>query len=99
MPLTGIASDNILVLANPEVIALRSESGLTQRALAERVGIKQPQLARIESGRQIPKLETLALIADGAGYTIEVNFIPKKGKRRSQKIKPMKVNPRELLDT
>lgn len=77
------------------VIALRSESGLTQRDLAERVGIKQPQLARIEAGRQIPKLETLALLAEGAGYTVEVNFIPKTGKKRSQKIKPIKVTPRE----
>jgi DNA-binding XRE family transcriptional regulator len=80
------------------VIALRAESGLTQRDLAERVGIKQPQLARIEAGRQIPKLETLALLAEGAGYTIEVNFIPKTGKKRSQKIKPIKVPPRELND-
>ena len=50
------------VLANPEVIALRSESGLTQRELAERVGIKQPQLARIESGRSICGLCRWALL-------------------------------------
>jgi len=80
------------------VIALRSESGLTQRDLADRVGIKQPQLARIEAGKQIPKLATLALLAEGAGYTIEVNFIPKTGKKRSQKIKPIKVYSRELID-
>ncbi|MBW4637365.1 MAG: helix-turn-helix domain-containing protein [Gloeocapsa sp. UFS-A4-WI-NPMV-4B04] len=80
------------------VIALRSQSGLTQRELAERIGIKQPQLARIESGKQLPKLETLALLADGAGYTIEVNFVPKARKKRSQKIKPIKVAPRELVN-
>ena len=80
------------------VIALRSQSGLTQRELAERIGIKQPQLARIESGKQLPKLETLALLADGAGYTIEVNFVPKTRKKRSQKIKPIKVAPRELVN-
>lgn len=81
------------------VIALRSQSGLTQRELAERIGIKQPQLARIESGKQLPKLETLALLADGAGYTIEVNFVPKTRKKRSQKIKPVKVAPRELVNS
>lgn len=75
------------------VVALRTESGLTQRDLAERVGIKQPQLARIEAGRQIPKLETLALLAEGAGYTVEINFIPKTGKNSSRKIKPIKVTP------
>ena len=80
------------------VIALRSQNGLTQRELAERIGIKQPQLARIESGKQLPKLETLALLADGAGYTIEVNFVPKTRKKRSQKIKSIKVAPRELVN-
>jgi len=80
------------------VIALRTESGLTQRDLAERVGIKQPQLARIEAGRQIPKLETLALLAEGAGYIVEINFVPKSGKKRSQKIKPIRVTPLELVD-
>jgi ribosome-binding protein aMBF1 (putative translation factor) len=80
------------------VIALRTQSGLSQRELAERIGIKQPQLARIESGKQLPKLETLALLADGAGYTIEVNFVPKTRKKRSQKIESIKVAPRELVN-
>lgn len=80
------------------VIALRSESGLTQQGLAERIGIKQPQLARIETGRQIPKLKTLALIAEGAGYIIELNFVPKTEKRRSRKIQPIRVPLRELID-
>lgn len=80
------------------VIALRSQSGLTQRELAERIGIKQPQLARIESGKHLPKLETLALLADGSGYTIEVNFVPKTRKKPFQKIKPIKVAPRKLVN-
>lgn len=79
------------------VIALRSESGLTQRELAERIGLKQPQLARIEAGRQLPKLETLAKLAAGAGYALEINFVPKAGKKRSQKIKPIKVNSYESI--
>lgn len=58
------------------VIALRKASGLNQRDFAERVGIKQPQLARIESGKQIPKLETLMKLAAGAGYDLEVHFVP-----------------------
>jgi DNA-binding XRE family transcriptional regulator len=58
------------------IIALRKASGLNQRDFADRVGIKQPQLARIESGKQIPKLETLMKLAAGAGYTLEVHFVP-----------------------
>lgn len=58
------------------VIALRKASGLSQREFADRVGIKQPQLARIESGKQIPKLEMLSKLAAGAGYSLEVHFVP-----------------------
>lgn len=73
-----------------QLIALRAASRLTQRELAELVGMKQSQLARIESGKQIPKLDTLAKLAAGAGYTIEVHFIPLKG-RQTQKINPLRI--------
>jgi transcriptional regulator with XRE-family HTH domain len=73
-----------------QVIALRKTSGLTQREFAERIGIKQPQLARIERGKQIPKLETLTKIAAGAGYSLEIHFVPPKGKRH-QKIQPLHI--------
>jgi transcriptional regulator with XRE-family HTH domain len=59
-----------------KLIALRGSTGLTQREFAKRVGMKQSQLARIESGKQIPKLETLAKLAASAGYAIEIRFIP-----------------------
>lgn len=58
------------------VVILRDNVGLTQREFAARVGMKQSQLARIESGRQTPKLITLAKLAAGAGYRVEVNLIP-----------------------
>lgn len=77
-----------------QLIALRAASKLTQREFAEVVGMKQSQLARIESGKQIPKLDTLAKLAAGAGYNIEVHFIPLKG-RQTQKIKPLRI---ALLD-
>jgi len=76
-------------LAN-QLIALRAASGLTQREFAQRVGMKQSQLARIESGKQIPKLETLAKLASGAGYSVEVHFIPPKGEQ-TEKIKPLRI--------
>jgi len=59
-----------------ELIAMRKELGFTQRDLAERTGIKQPQLARIESGKQSPRLETLKAIASRAGYSVEIRLIP-----------------------
>ena len=74
-----------------QVIALRKASGLSQREFARRIGIKQPQLARIESGKQIPKLETLTKLAAGAGYTLEVHFVAPKGKRYP-KIEPLQIS-------
>ncbi|WP_414528449.1 MULTISPECIES: helix-turn-helix domain-containing protein [Nostocales] len=77
------------------VIALRKASGLNQRDFAELVGIQQPQLARIESGKQVPKFETLAKLASGAGYAVEIRFVPTKGKRR-QKVQPLTIPAKEL---
>jgi transcriptional regulator with XRE-family HTH domain len=79
-----------------QVIALRKASGLSQREFAERVGIKQPQLARIEAGKQVPKLETLTKLAAGAGYTLEVHFVAPKGKRYP-KIEPFQVSDQPLV--
>lgn len=69
------------------VIAMRSTTGLTQREFAEQIGIKQSQLARIESGKQMPKLETLARVAAAAGYKIEVSFLSS----QQQEIEPIKI--------
>lgn len=57
-------------------IAIRASTGLNQREFAERVGMKRSQIAQIESGKSIPKLETWAKLAAAAGYAVEVNFIP-----------------------
>jgi transcriptional regulator with XRE-family HTH domain len=79
-----------------QVITLRKASGLTQREFAERIGIKQPQLARIEAGKQVPKLETLSKLAAGAGYSLEIHFVPPKGKR-NQKIEPLIISDQSMI--
>jgi ribosome-binding protein aMBF1 (putative translation factor) len=50
---------------------LRESRGLTQKSLAEQLGMKQPMLARIERG-QMPTVPTLARLAKalGAEFTI-----------------------------
>lgn len=57
-----------------ELIANRISRKLTQAALADKVGIKQPSLARIESGSVMPSLYTLDRIAAVFGKTIELKF-------------------------
>lgn len=58
------------------LIALRQQLQMTQRELAAKAGIKQPQLARLESGKQSPRLETLAEIAASVGYQVEIKLVP-----------------------
>jgi ribosome-binding protein aMBF1 (putative translation factor) len=46
------------------IARLREKRGLSQRDLAKVTGIKQPQIARIEKGGQMPTLDTLWRLAD-----------------------------------
>ena len=54
-----------------KIVESRELLGLTQRDLAKKCGIKQPALARIETCKVIPKLNTIIKIADVVGINIE----------------------------
>ncbi|MFB6226009.1 MAG: multiprotein-bridging factor 1 family protein [Candidatus Paceibacteria bacterium] len=45
------------------LIEARTRRGLTQEELAQKIGSKQPAIARIENGRSLPTLNTLKRIA------------------------------------
>lgn len=53
------------------IAELRKERGLTQTQLAERCGLQQAHIARIEAGRYSVGLDTLAQIADAMGMKID----------------------------
>lgn len=48
---------------------LRKESGLTQEQLAERCGVSQQSLSKIEQGKGNPTAVTLYVIAQGLGVS------------------------------
>ena len=52
------------------IVRLREARGWSQRKLAEKTRIKQPQIARIEKGRHIPTLKTLWKLADALGAQV-----------------------------
>lgn len=56
------------------VIAARQESHMTQKELAERTGIRQSNISRIESGASSPTIDTLARIAAGLGKKLKIEF-------------------------
>lgn len=53
----------------------RRKRGLSQRALAEAVGVSHTSVARIESGKTQPTLGTLAALLAGADYKPEVRLV------------------------
>lgn len=57
---------------------LRERRGLTQAELAELAGTGQAAIARIESGKAVPKLDLLARIASALGARLTVNLTPAK---------------------
>ena len=59
-----------------QLIALRIRRGLSQRQLAERAGMKQPSIARLESGRTA-NLQTLRRIADALDADVRVSIEPR----------------------
>jgi transcriptional regulator with XRE-family HTH domain len=59
-----------------QVARLRILRGLTQAELAQRVGTKQPSIARLESGRDEPTLSLLRRVAEALEARLEVRLVP-----------------------
>lgn len=49
----------------------RRELKLTQQGLADLLGVSQPAVAAMESGRWVPKLDTIAEVAEALRITPE----------------------------
>jgi transcriptional regulator with XRE-family HTH domain len=54
------------------MIEAREEKGLSQRELADLSGIKQPAIARLESLKATPQIDTLFKVLYPLGYTLEI---------------------------
>ncbi|MFQ9813882.1 helix-turn-helix domain-containing protein [Hominenteromicrobium sp.] len=55
-----------------KVIEAREAKGLSQRELAEISGVKQPAIARLESMRSTPQIDTLFKVLSPLGYTLSI---------------------------
>ena len=53
----------------------RKESGLTQKEPAEKTGIAQSDISKLETGNANPSLKTLQRLAAGLGKKLRVEFI------------------------
>lgn len=58
-----------------EFIRLRKRQGLSQTEVARRAGLKQPAIARLESGAVKPTLDTIQRVAHALGRELEVTLV------------------------
>lgn len=56
------------------MIDARKETGLTQKQLAEKSGISQGDISKLENGNANPSLRTLQRLAAGMGKTLHITF-------------------------
>ncbi|MCL1875041.1 MAG: helix-turn-helix transcriptional regulator [Synergistaceae bacterium] len=55
-----------------KLIEARELKGLTQKELADKAGIKQSAVARLESLKATPQIDTLFKVLKPLGYTLEI---------------------------
>ena len=59
------------------IVDARISQNLTQRELAERIGINQADISKLENGTRNPSVNLLKRLADGMGMTLKIEFVPK----------------------
>ncbi len=61
------------------IIAARVSQNLTQAELAQRTGINQADISKLENGTRNPTVNLLKRLADGMGMALKIEFVPKPG--------------------
>ena len=60
-----------------EIIRERNAQNLTQKEFADKLGLKQSNISRLESGNYNPSLDFLEKIAKGLGKELHIELRPK----------------------
>ena len=59
------------------IVEARTSQNLTQKELAERTGINQADISKLENGTRNPSVNLLKRLADGMGMMLKIKFVPK----------------------
>lgn len=77
-----IEGSNLRVAIMEEIISARKEKGISQKKLEELSGVKQPVIARMESGATSPQLDTVLKLLAPLGKTLAV--VPMQAKTQTE---------------
>lgn len=57
------------------MIEARRDCGMTQKQLADKTGIAQADISKLETGNANPSLKTLQRLAAGMGMRVKIEFV------------------------
>src|SRR5262245_20456072 len=80
------------------LVEARRRAGLTQRVVAQRAGVTQPTVARIERGDVEPSFERLLSLIRACGLDLEVHVVPLDEDAWTQAERGATATPDERLD-
>ena len=74
------------MMIEQKLAALRSQRGMTQAQLAERLGVSQPHVAKLEAGRaKNIELHTLCRWATALGAKLRLDVVPNVAPKRKRR--------------
>ena len=59
------------------LVEARNSQNLTQKELAERTGINQADISKLENGTRNPSINLLKRLAEGMDMVLKIEFVPK----------------------
>ena len=63
------------------MIEARISKNLTQKQLAERTGLNQADISKLENGTRNPSIKLLKRLAEGIDMALKIEFVPKRNIR------------------
>lgn len=76
----------------------RSAAGLGQQALADRAGTTQSAIARYESAKALPNIDTLHRILAACGQRLELQAVPVDADSQRQLAESLRLTPRQRME-
>jgi len=70
------ADEKFIIDTMAELYAERIKRQVSQQELANRIGMKQPQLAKLELLESVPTLKTINRYANGLGLKLKIGLVP-----------------------